>query len=69
MCDVLELKVAFQHLFGRFPNAQLPQILQIGNALEKQDALNQGIRMFHLINRLVVFVLCELSESPILEHF
>jgi hypothetical protein len=49
-------------------DVDLPQILQIGQSLQKKDAFDQQIGMLHLIDGLVILVLVELVEAPVFEH-
>ena len=68
MGNVFEFQVALEHFPGVLPNHEFAKILKIGQTLQKQDALHQVIGVFHFINGLVVFVLCQFPESPVLIH-
>ena len=54
---MLELEVAVEHLAGVFTDQQLSQILQIGQAFEKEDALDQLVGMLHLVDGFFVLML------------
>src|SRR5271155_5740326 len=43
-------------------------VLQIGQPVEEQDALDQFIGIFHLVDRLIVFILPELGHAPVFQH-
>ncbi len=62
----LQRKVAAQHLFDGLADAQLAQILQIGQPFEKQHALDQLVGVFHLIDRLVILLVPERLEAPVI---
>src|SRR5690606_23925657 len=49
-------------------DAQLAQVLEVGQAVEEQDALGQLVGMLHLVDRLVVLVLGEFLQPPVLQH-
>ena len=64
----LELQIAIERLLHRLADQQLVQILEIGQTLEKEDALHQAFRMAHLVDRFLALVLREAPESPVIEH-
>src|SRR5690606_35642398 len=64
----LEFQIALERLLYVLANQKFPQVLQIGQAFQKEDALDQSIRMLHLIDRFLVRVLAELVHSPVVEH-
>src|SRR5690606_36289553 len=47
---------------------QLVEILQIEQAVQHEDALDQTIGMLHFADRLVVFLLAELIQAPVAQH-
>ncbi len=61
---LLEPQIAFEHLLHAFPDHQFVEILQIGQAVEEQNALDQLVGMLHLVDRLAVFVGAELGDAP-----
>ncbi len=68
MRHALELEIATQGLLGRLADPQLAEVLQIGQTFEEQNALHQPIGVFHLVDRLLVFLDLELLEPPVAEH-
>src|SRR5882672_1482580 len=64
----LELEVALQRLLDALPDQQLVEVLQIGKPFEKQYPLDQPVGVLHLVDRLVVLVLGEPLQAPVLEH-
>ncbi len=49
----LELEIGLEHFLDRLADAQAPEQLEIGQALEKQDALGELVGMLHLVDRFV----------------
>ena len=68
MARIFELQVAFHAFDGRLADQQLVEILQVGQALEEEDALDQLVGMLHLVDRFVIFNLAELRQAPVPEH-
>ncbi len=68
VCLHLELEIALEAFLEMFADQELAEFLEVGQAFEEQDALDQLVRMLHLVDRLVVFVVAELVEPPVLEH-
>ncbi len=64
----LKRQVALQSFSDVLTDKDLVEILEIRQTFEKQDAVDQAIRMLHLIDRFLVLDLVEFLESPILEH-
>ena len=64
----LELQVALQAFLDIFADQEFAEFLQIGNAFQEQDALDQLVGVLHLVDRLVVLVVAELLQPPVLEH-
>jgi hypothetical protein len=64
----LELEVAFESFRRAFAHQELVQVLQVGQAVEEQDALDQLVGVLHLVDRLVVLVLGEFLQAPVLQH-
>lgn len=62
VCCALKLQVAFDDLFRVLADEDLAQVLQVGQAVEHQDALDQAIGMLHLADRLLVFVVPDALE-------
>lgn len=67
-CCALKLQVAFDDLFRVLADEDLAQVLQVGQAVEHQDALDQAIGMLHLADRLLVFVVPDALEPPVAVH-
>ena len=65
---VLQAQVAGEHFLGVFADLQPAQILQVGQAFEEEDALDQRVGMLHLIDGFLVFVLAEFAQAPVLVH-
>ena len=61
-------QVAGEHFARRFADAQLAQRLEVRQALEEENALRQLVGMLHLVDGLVVFVLGEFLQAPVLQH-
>ena len=47
---------------------ELVQRLEVGEPVEEQDAVGQGVGVLHLVDRFVPLVLGELRDAPILQH-
>ncbi len=62
----LQREVAAQHLFHRFTDAQLAEILQVGQPFEKQHPLDQLIGVLHLVDGFVVLLVPERLEAPVI---
>ena len=68
MGDQLELEVAVEDFAHVLADHELAQALQVRQPLEEQDAFDELVRMLHLVDRLVVRVLAEPVEPPVLQH-
>jgi hypothetical protein len=68
MPEVLELEVTLQNLLHVFADHELAETLQVREPFEEQDALDERVGMLHFVDRLVVLVLAELVEPPVLQH-
>ena len=64
----LELEVAFERFLRALADEELVQVLQVGQALEEEDALDELVGMLHLVDRLVMLVVGEARQSPMTEH-
>ena len=64
----LDLQVAVQGFDGGLADVELAQVLQVRQALDRQDALDQAIGVLHLLDRLLVLMLGQLLEAPVLQH-
>jgi hypothetical protein len=62
------LQIAAQALFDVLADQQLVQILQIWQALQEENAVDEPVSVLHLVDRLMVFVLVQLLEPPVAEH-
>src|SRR5262249_4357490 len=65
---LLDLEVQPELLGHRLADIDLAQALQVGHALEIQDALNQPVRVAHLAERLLTNLLPETLVTPVLTH-
>ncbi|CAM2143657.1 hypothetical protein PT2222_150094 [Paraburkholderia tropica] len=63
--DPFELEIAFERLARALANQQLAEILQIGQTVEHEDALDQFVRVLHLLDRFVILMLAEGGEPPV----
>ena len=63
-----QAQVARQNLGHVFTDLQLGQVLQVGQAVEHEDAVHQPVGVLHLADRLFVFLLGQLAKAPMLEH-
>lgn len=64
----LQVQVALQHFLGVLADQQLAEVLQVGQAFEEQDALDELVGMLHLVDRLVVLVGAEALQAPVVPH-
>ena len=49
----LELEVGAQHLLDRLADPQAAEHLEIGQAVEEEDALGEPVGMLHLVDQFV----------------
>jgi hypothetical protein len=63
-----QLQVAVQRFLHALADQQLAQVLQVGQPIQEQDALDELVGVLHLIDRFLVRVLAEALEPPVLEH-
>ena len=61
-------EVGFQDFHRVLADTQSTEVLQIRQTIQEQDASDELVGMLHLVNRLVVLVLVELLQTPVLEH-
>ncbi len=59
-----EVEIALDALQHVLADAQLAQVLQVGQAFEKEDALDQTIGVLHLVDRFLVLVLGQFLVTP-----
>jgi hypothetical protein len=62
------LQVAVDHLFHGLPDAQWIKDLQVGHAVEKDDAHYELIGVAHLFHRFLAPFLGEITVTPIVEQ-
>lgn len=60
----LKAKVSLEHLRDALANLQLAQPLKVGQAVEEQDAIHEGLRVLHLLDGFLVDFLGEALETP-----
>ena len=65
---LLGLEVATERLDQRLADQQFAEILQVGQRIEREQALHQRVGMLHLADRLLVLLLGHALEAPVLEH-
>ena len=65
---LLDLQIAFEHFLGVFADQQLAQVLNVGDAFEEENTLDQFISVLHLIDGLLVLVLAEFVQAPVFIH-
>jgi hypothetical protein len=59
-CEPLfDLEVGGEHLLGVLADPELAEVLQVRQAVEHQDALDQLVGVLHLLDRLLVLDLAE----------
>ena len=63
-----EPQIAAEDFLRVLADQQLAEILQVGKALEEQDPLDQLVRMFHLVDGLVVLMLGQPFKAPVPVH-
>ena len=66
--DVLALEIALQHLLEVLPDHQRRDVLQVGQALQEDDAHHQLVGVLHLLDQFLALLLGELGEAPVVEH-
>jgi hypothetical protein len=64
----LDRQVAGQAFGHGLADLQLVQVLQVGQAFQEQDAVDQLVGVFHLADRLVVGDLAQALEAPVVVH-
>jgi len=64
----LEFQIAFENFFRCFADKKFSERLQVRQAVQKQDAFDQTVRMFHFVDRFMVLVFAEFLETPVLQH-
>src|SRR5579863_9050098 len=64
----LEGGVVSEDLDHGLPDRKLAQLLQIGQAIEKEDALHELVGVLHLVDRLLVNLLAEVLVTPVQAH-
>src|SRR5690348_16190243 len=66
--SLFEPQIAFEDLAHILADQELVEVLQIGQAVEKQDALDQLVGILHLVKRGVVLAVAELCDAPMAQH-
>ena len=62
------LQVTGQHFGHGLAHQQLGHVLQVGQAVQHEDAVHQFVGMFHLADGLFVFLFGQFFKAPMLEH-
>jgi hypothetical protein len=65
---VLELEVELELLLHRLADVDLVEALDVGHALEEEDALDELVGVLHLVDRLVADLLRQLHVAPVGAH-
>src|SRR5438874_2114497 len=65
---LFEAQIAFEDLAHILADQELVEILQIGEAIEEQDALDQLVGVLHLVEGGVVLAVAELCDAPMAQH-
>jgi hypothetical protein len=65
---VLELEVELELLLHRLADVDLVEALDVGHALEEEDALDELVGVLHLVDRLVADLLGQLGVAPVGAH-
>ncbi|MCY1177073.1 hypothetical protein D9M73_173680 [compost metagenome] len=65
---LFDLQVALEHLFGVLADQQLTQVLNVGDAFEEENTLDQFVSVLHFIDGFFVLVLAEFVQPPIFVH-
>jgi hypothetical protein len=55
-CVELEVEITLQHVGDVFTDAEFAEALPVGQPLEEQDALDQRVGVFHLVDGFAKFV-------------
>jgi hypothetical protein len=63
---LLQAQVAGQGFRHVLADLQLAQVLQIGQAVEHEDAVHQRVGMLHLADGFLIFLLASLSKPQCL---
>src|SRR5258705_4746965 len=63
-----ELEVALEDLLDILANVEPAERLEIGQAVEKQDASREPVGVLHLVDRLGPLERVELLDAPIVEQ-
>src|ERR1700678_3053664 len=61
-------QIVAQDLDDALPDGQLVELLKVGQALEKEDPLDELVCVLHLPDRLVVDLLAEVLVAPVQAH-
>src|SRR5438552_2775226 len=65
---LFEAQITFEDLAHILADQELVEVLQIGQAVEEQDALDQLVGVLHLVERGVVLAVAELCDAPMAQH-
>jgi hypothetical protein len=57
-----------EDFFDILADEQLAEILEIGQPVEKENALHQAVGMLHLVDGFFVLELAEALHAPVVEH-
>ena len=65
---LFDLKVTRQHFLGVLADQDFAQILQVRQAFQKQDALDDLVSMLHRVDGLMILMRTELFQTPVFVH-
>ena len=65
---VLGGEIAFEHFLHVLADAQRIEHLQVRKAVEKQDAVDELVRVLHFLDQFLAPFLGEILEAPMVEH-
>ncbi len=66
--NVLALEIALQHLFDVLADHQGCDVLQIGEALQEEDAIHELVGVVHLLDRFLALLLRKAGVAPVIQH-
>src|SRR5262245_28453467 len=64
----LEIEVELELLRNRLADTHAAELLEVRQALEEEDALDELVRVLHLVDRLLVDHLGDAQQAPVLAH-
>src|SRR5579872_3469385 len=65
---MLQFQIALQDLLDVLANQQLAEVLQVGQTLQKQHALDERVGVLHFGDRFMMLVVLEFRHAPVPQH-